>query len=107
MFSKFIFFFFKQKTAYEMRMRDRSSDVCSSDLKPTQRNQGGPKAEEGRPDETERLQPFGQRAAEQSHEEMTGGDTGACSACLTPALQARGDRDSFLPASRRSSCRPA
>src|SRR3546814_12614271 len=26
------FFFFKQKTAYEMRIRDRSSDVCSSDL---------------------------------------------------------------------------
>src|SRR3546814_5865123 len=24
--------FFKQKTAYEMRMRDWSSDVCSSDL---------------------------------------------------------------------------
>src|SRR3546814_10761134 len=28
----FCFFFFKQKTAYEMRMRDWSSDVCSSDL---------------------------------------------------------------------------
>src|SRR3546814_14316544 len=27
-----IFIFFKQKTAYEMRMSDRSSDVCSSDL---------------------------------------------------------------------------
>src|SRR3546814_14224877 len=26
------FFFFKQKTAYEMRISDRSSDVCSSDL---------------------------------------------------------------------------
>src|SRR3546814_4072845 len=26
------FFFFKQKTAYEMRMSDWSSDVCSSDL---------------------------------------------------------------------------
>src|SRR3546814_10004293 len=25
-------FFFKQKTAYEMRMSDWSSDVCSSDL---------------------------------------------------------------------------
>src|SRR3546814_1760178 len=29
----YIFFFFKQKTAYEMRIRDWSSDVCSSDLK--------------------------------------------------------------------------
>src|SRR3546814_3158138 len=31
MFSRF-FFFFKQKTAYEMRISDWSSDVCSSDL---------------------------------------------------------------------------
>src|SRR3546814_7940660 len=28
------FFFFKQKTAYEMRISDWSSDVCSSDLRP-------------------------------------------------------------------------
>src|SRR3546814_16501629 len=28
------FFFFKQKTAYEMRISDWSSDVCSSDLSP-------------------------------------------------------------------------
>src|SRR3546814_9808755 len=27
-----IFFFFKQKTAYEVRVSDWSSDVCSSDL---------------------------------------------------------------------------
>src|SRR3546814_5074568 len=32
------FFFFKQKTAYEMRISDWSSDVCASDLI-TQRNQ--------------------------------------------------------------------
>src|SRR3546814_19488488 len=30
----FAFFFFKQKTAYEMRISDWSSDVCSSDLEP-------------------------------------------------------------------------
>src|SRR3546814_18786196 len=29
----FHFFFFKQKTAYEMRISDWSSDVCSSDLR--------------------------------------------------------------------------
>src|SRR3546814_9131408 len=29
------FFFFKHKTAYEMRISDWSSDVCSSDLKAT------------------------------------------------------------------------
>src|SRR3546814_4004686 len=27
-----VFFFFKQNTAYEMRISDWSSDVCSSDL---------------------------------------------------------------------------
>src|SRR3546814_10907739 len=31
---------FKQKTAYEMRIRDWSSDVCSSDLFCSQLNQG-------------------------------------------------------------------
>ena len=29
----FVFFFFKQKTAYEIVSRDWSSDVCSSDLR--------------------------------------------------------------------------
>ena len=29
---KTVFFFFKQKTAYEIVSRDWSSDVCSSDL---------------------------------------------------------------------------
>src|SRR3546814_13658177 len=32
----FVVFFFKQKTVYEMRISDWSSDVCSSDL-PAQR----------------------------------------------------------------------
>src|SRR3546814_10709785 len=32
MFSLCVFCFFKQKTAYEMRISDWSSDVCSSDL---------------------------------------------------------------------------
>src|SRR3546814_17068915 len=32
MYILFFFFFFKQKTAYEMRISDWSSDVCSSDL---------------------------------------------------------------------------
>src|SRR3546814_4828823 len=31
--SSVYFFFFKQKTAYEMRISDWSSDVCSSDLR--------------------------------------------------------------------------
>src|SRR3546814_1654995 len=38
-----LFFFFKQKTAYEMRISDWSSDVCSSDLnRPFRRNSGWP-----------------------------------------------------------------
>src|SRR3546814_3116397 len=35
----FIFFFSKQKTAYEMRISDWSSDVCSSDLKTVERTE--------------------------------------------------------------------
>src|SRR3546814_6932252 len=31
----YFFFFFKQKTAYELRISDWSSDVCSSDLQRT------------------------------------------------------------------------
>src|SRR3546814_12995991 len=36
----FSFFFFKQKTAYEMRISDWSSDVCSSDLSQQARDAG-------------------------------------------------------------------
>src|SRR3546814_10069476 len=36
----FVFFFFKQKTAYEMRISDWSSDVCSSDLHVGSRRRG-------------------------------------------------------------------
>src|SRR3546814_18810725 len=35
------FFFFKQKTAYEMRISDWSSDVCSSDLGRTEHEESG------------------------------------------------------------------
>src|SRR3546814_17909162 len=37
MFVSLSFFFFKQKTEYEMRISDWSSDVCSSDLRGIQR----------------------------------------------------------------------
>src|SRR3546814_17684960 len=39
-----LIFFFKQKTAYEMRISDWSSDVCSSDLPPSTRPDGRPLA---------------------------------------------------------------
>src|SRR3546814_4618771 len=35
-----VFFFYKQKTAYEMRISDWSSDVCSSDLRAKQKLKG-------------------------------------------------------------------
>src|SRR3546814_2783432 len=40
-------FFFKQKTAYEVRISDWSSDVCSSDLPGSKRDQGRRRAEDG------------------------------------------------------------
>src|SRR3546814_7021605 len=44
----FVFFFFKQKTAYEMRISDWSSDVCSSDLLPIGERRGGGRDERER-----------------------------------------------------------
>src|SRR3546814_5519911 len=51
-----VFFFFKQKTAYEMRISDWSSDVCSSDLEAVE------------PDHAlaAREQPFGHRMADEA-----------------------------------------
>src|SRR3546814_6525335 len=49
----FIFFFFKQKTAYEMRISDWSSDVCSSDLHQHRENADRQAARDDRPGEVE------------------------------------------------------
>src|SRR3546814_18000734 len=43
------FFFFKQKTAYEMRISDWSSDVCSSDLSDGQSDSAGERCRKPRP----------------------------------------------------------
>src|SRR5213596_1796727 len=47
--SRSSFFFFKQKTAYEIRPCDWSSDVCSSDLRPPprRRRRGGGRRDPG------------------------------------------------------------
>src|SRR3546814_3314528 len=45
------FFFFKQKTAYEMRISDWSSDVCSSDLIDVNKPRKPRKAEPSRPNQ--------------------------------------------------------
>src|SRR3546814_8620290 len=58
-----MFFFFKQKTAYEMRISDWSSDLCSSDLphaagraRPT-RKAPAPVARVGAANEAARVEP--------------------------------------------------
>src|SRR3546814_16877117 len=47
MFCFLVFFFFKQKTAYEVRISDWSSDVCSSDLRARLRHRRGAGEERG------------------------------------------------------------
>src|SRR3546814_5797427 len=61
----FVVFFFRQKTAYEMRISDWSSDVCSSDLALNLRRaalaqiQGGHRsAQRGRGLEVEEVRPY-------------------------------------------------
>src|SRR3546814_9876133 len=56
-------FFFKQKTAYEMRISDWSSDVCSSDLLPSRSWRGAcrvspsPSSTEGERESSRRVDP--------------------------------------------------
>src|SRR3546814_2024738 len=58
------FFFFKQKTAYEMRISDWSSDVCSSDLA-----LHGSQHESGRPGRP-RLRLFRQRLVRREQDQQ-------------------------------------
>src|SRR3546814_9307824 len=52
------FFFFKQKTAYEMRISDWSSDVCSSDLSSsTESRRGAPSSKTVTPPPPPRSRP--------------------------------------------------
>src|SRR3546814_7952620 len=44
----FFVFFFKQKTAYEMRISDWSSDVCSSDLQDPRHEQESEEQQDSR-----------------------------------------------------------
>src|SRR3546814_2019945 len=61
-----LFFFFKQKTAYEMRISDWSSDVCSSDLNRSWRQA------KGRPDRFHRIQPADPGLRTRSEERRVG-----------------------------------
>src|SRR3546814_652679 len=57
----YVFFFFKQKTAYEMRISDWSSDVCSSDLAAGRKEDSRPREA---PDGKEPARILSQRAVE-------------------------------------------
>src|SRR3546814_7191476 len=62
------FFFFKQKTAYEMRISDWSSDVCSSDLRVDRdiarsRHHGAPPVETGALGAQHRIDEIGRAVA--------------------------------------------
>src|SRR3546814_3727046 len=67
-----LFFFFKQKTAYEMRISDWSSDVCSSDLPAEPQVEGV--AEDARVREDARDERGEQSDADQPDEEDAPGD---------------------------------
>src|SRR3546814_7126464 len=75
-----LFFFFKQKTAYEMRISDWSSDVCSSDLgHPADVEGEGPGAARDRLHEAHLRQPghdlgaaYRQQPADRSEERRVG-----------------------------------
>src|SRR3546814_3714868 len=68
----FFFFFFKQKTAYEMRISDWSSDVCSSDL-PARCTEGPPPQGARRPTvPDEGGVAAGRRPADRSEERRVG-----------------------------------
>src|SRR3546814_18095710 len=64
-----LFFFFKQKTAYEMRISDWSSDVCSSDLSGQHTSASSPgvslcrgyagRPKSGQPQQARKLDPIG------------------------------------------------
>src|SRR3546814_3138985 len=82
-----VFFFFKQKTAYEMRISDWSSDVCSSDLRAARRRGGADRGADraaarfafrlyGKPPRPER--PFHRRhpVGRRHHAELSGRDRG-------------------------------
>src|SRR3546814_3339729 len=81
-------FFFKQKTAYEMRISDWSSDVCSSDLGQHGIGLGG----RGAPAANRDRAPFRRRlvAAEHRHRELQFG--GRAGALAQPRDEAPADR---------------
>src|SRR3546814_15421294 len=93
------FFFFKQKTAYEMRISDWSSDVCSSDLKQAA-GAGGGNIGRHRP----AAQGFGPASAEHGPHPLGGAlraVTAAGGHCARPSGDGGGTAASSRPACGR------
>src|SRR3546814_17795555 len=72
-----IFFFFKQKTAYEMRISDWSSDLCSSDLAPHLGHDGLARQHGGGEARVERVDPGRIMVAQPFHDRARGDAVGA------------------------------
>src|SRR3546814_6456756 len=89
----FGFFFFNQKPAYDMRISDWSSDVCSSDLKRPVSGGGGVYA---------KVAEILFRAKTQRHEEDSLGRKARFVSTVRPAAAWQGK--SRFPASATSSC---
>src|SRR3546814_8129232 len=84
----FLFFFFKQKTAYEMRISDWSSDVCSSDLEACERHdlsRQGKLQQHDQPDESEQPRP-GKRRLHRHRTACHGARRGARDLCVEVAV---------------------
>src|SRR3546814_5939105 len=73
-----VFFFFKQKTAYEMRISDWSSDVCSSDLEVGVDDDGAALVQLDA--EFVQAQPGGQRPSADRQQHHVGGQLGGVAA---------------------------
>src|SRR3546814_4988978 len=107
----YLLFFFKQKTAYEMRISDLSSDVCSSDLRERQardlaqgllfvalRRPADDRLYRGRPEKRQTLprldqlprQPYPGAGARQRHRALFGDVPGRLDGAPRSAGEARG-----------------
>src|SRR3546814_16962002 len=82
-----LLFFFKQKTAYEMRISDWSSDVCSSDLSRSASDRTSPNGRAGYP------------ASPSNYPSASSSSTCRCDGCPhRPQLPIPGGRPAPMPA---------
>src|SRR3546814_973854 len=90
------FFFFKQKTAYEMRISDWSSDVCSSDLRSDRRAA----------DNVQQVRRwFPRRGGPRRAENAIPASPHRAEMCRAPARHRSGARKGAVGPNRRENCR--